>query len=46
MDISSRIRELRKKHGLNQFELAEAVAISVDTVRRWESNKQSPRADE
>lgn len=46
MDISNRIRELRKLKGLNQFELAESVGISVDTVRRWESNKQVPRADE
>ena len=46
MDISNRIRELRKSKGLNQFELAESVGISVDTVRRWESNKQVPRADE
>lgn len=46
MDISSRIKDLRKKHGLNQFELAEEIGISVDTVRRWESDKQVPRADE
>ena len=46
MDISERIRELRKKQGMNQFELADAIEISVDTVRRWESNKQFPRADE
>lgn len=46
MDISGRIRELRKKQGLNQFELSEAIAVSVDSVRRWESNKQFPRADE
>lgn len=46
MDISSRIRDLRKNQGLNQFELAEAVKVSVDTVRRWESNKQVPRTDE
>lgn len=46
MDISTRIRELRKKQGLNQFELAEAIEVSVDSVRRWESDKQYPRADE
>ena len=46
MDISNRIRELRKKQGMNQFELADSIEISVDTVRRWESNKQFPRADE
>lgn len=39
MDISNQIRELRKAKGLNQFELAASVGISVDTVRRWESNK-------
>lgn len=46
MDISGRIREMRKQCGLNQFELSEEVGVSVDTVRRWESNKQLPRADE
>ena len=51
MDISERIRELRKKQRLNQFELSEAIQVSVDSVRRWESNKresnkQFPRADE
>ena len=46
MDISERIRELRKRRGLNQFELSEAIEVSVDSVRRWESNKQFPRADE
>lgn len=46
MDIGSRIRVLRKKHELNQFDLAETIGVSVDSVRRWESNKQFPRADE
>ena len=46
MDISNRIRIFRKKQGLNQFDLAEATGVSVDTVRRWESNKQFPRTDE
>ena len=46
MDINDRVRELRKNQGLNQFELAELVGVSVDTVRRWEGNKQFPRADE
>ncbi len=46
MDISGRIRDLRKKCGLNQFELSEEVGVSVDSIRRWESNKQFPRADE
>lgn len=46
MDISSRIRDLRKKRGLNQFELSEEVGVSVDSIRRWESNKQFPRANE
>lgn len=31
MDISSHIKDLRKQHGLNQFELAEEIGISVDT---------------
>ena len=46
MNISNAIREYRKKRGMNQFELAEEIGVSVDSVRRWESNKQYPRADE
>ena len=32
--------------GDKAVELAELINVSVDTVRRWESNKQFPRADE
>ena len=46
MDISAHISNLRKRAGLTQFDLAELIDVSVDSVRRWESNKQFPRADD
>ena len=46
MEISARIKELRKQRNLNQYALSEAVEVSVDTVRRWEKGSQVPRADE
>ena len=42
MDISNNIRTLRKKRGLNQFELSEEIGVSVDSVRRWESKHFIP----
>ena len=34
--FAQRLKELRKKAGLTQEELAEATKISAMTVRRWE----------
>ena len=44
--LFKRIRKLRKKAGLTQEELAEQLGLSYMTIRRWESNKVSPRIDE
>ena len=46
MKIHETIKKLRKNNGLNQYDLAEATRVSVDTVRRWEKGTQVPRADE
>ena len=46
MKIKETLKNLRKNNGLNQYELAEATKVSVDTVRRWEKGTQVPRADE
>ena len=43
-DISfgSRLRALRKKAGLTQEELAEAIGVHLNTISRWENNSDSP----
>jgi|GEM_PF-2550181 len=43
MSIGKRIKELRKGK-LNQIQLARLVHVSIDTIRRWESDKRAPRS--
>lgn len=45
-DIGMRLRELRKKRGLTQRELASMVNVSFMTMRRWEASEHSPRIEE
>ena len=45
-DLAGRIRDLRKKAGLSQEELAKRMGFSFMTVRRWEMGKHSPRVEE
>ena len=40
--ISKRIAVARKQKGWIQTQLAEALGVSVDTVRRWEQEKRTP----
>ena len=42
MSISSNIRQLRKKAGLTQMELAEKLEVSIATLRRWEAGETAP----
>lgn len=46
MTLASKIRELRKEKNLTQEQLARQSEVSVDTLRRWESGRIIPRADE
>ena len=39
MSMGERIRELRKKNGLSQSRLANAVGVEANTISRWENNK-------
>ena len=41
-----RIITARKEKHLKQTDIAEILGVSVDTVRRWEQGKRSPRAEE
>lgn len=40
--ISSNIRQLRKKAGYTQIELAEKLEVSIATLRRWEAGETAP----
>lgn len=44
--FGNRLKALRKKAGFNQEDLADAVGVSVMTIRRWEWNERTPRVDE
>lgn len=37
--MTNKIKELRKKLSLTQEKLAQRLDVSVQTIRRWESNK-------
>lgn len=39
------IKELRKKKGIQQKELAIAIGVSRPTVSEWESNKKDPSGE-
>ena len=42
MDISDRIKELRKKTGLSQSKFAAKFGIPVRTLQQWEQGKSAP----
>ena len=39
------VKELRKKKGIQQKELALTIGVSQPTVSEWESNKKDPSGD-
>lgn len=45
MNIGARIKELRKKRGINQTELAKAVNSSTTVISMIESNKGNPTVE-
>lgn len=45
-NFGSKLKTLRKKAGFTQESLAEQINVSVLTIKRWESNKNSPRVNE
>lgn len=46
LSLGAKIKLLRKKAGLTQKQLADAVPISFSTFRRWETEEHSPNVKE
>lgn len=44
-ELGNKIRELRKKKGLSQEELAELAGINLRTIQRIENNESEPRGN-
>jgi len=44
-EIGEKIKELRKKKGLSQEELADAAGINLRTIQRIENNESEPRGN-
>lgn len=42
MDLSERLRRLRKESGLSQMEAAEKLVVSRQTISRWEAGTSIP----
>ena len=40
--IADRIKQLRKKKGVSQSQLAEAIGVKKNTVSNWERGKRKP----
>ena len=45
MELCEKLKELRKKRGVSQQELADAIFVSRSAVAKWESGKGSPSKD-
>ncbi len=45
MTLGEKLYELRKKHGLSQEQLAEALNVSRQSISKWEGNVNYPDSD-
>lgn len=45
MELSEKIKELRKARGLSQEEMAERLHVSRQTISKWEKGLSAPNAD-
>lgn len=43
-NVGQRIRELRKKNGLSQLELANKLGVAITTLKNWEYGHHNPKA--
>ena len=42
MELKEKVRELRKKKGWTQEDLAREISVSLSTVQRWEKKGGKP----
>ena len=45
MSLAEKIYQARKKAGLSQEALADALGVTRQAVSKWETGKSSPRSD-
>ena len=45
MELSQKLKELRKKHGLTQLELAERLFVSRQAISGWEAGTSRPSTE-
>lgn len=45
MTLGERIKELRKRNGMTQIDLAKAMEVTKGTVSTWETNRRRPSFD-
>ncbi len=45
MVAANQLKKIRKEHGLNQSQLADATGYSVKTIWRVETGKQNPSSE-
>lgn len=43
MTFGEKVKSLRKKHGLSQPELAQAIGVSVRTIASYEAGRSYPK---
>ena len=43
--FSDKLKELRKKNGITQSQLAEALNVTKGAIAMWETNKRTPDLD-
>lgn len=46
LKLGERIREARRKIGLNQTELGKAIGVEIKTISRWETDLSEPRVSD
>lgn len=42
IELGSKIKEIRKEHGLSQTAFANLIGVTQDSISLWEQNKRVP----
>ena len=41
-DLGTKLKELRKEHGLSQSDFGKSIGVTQDSISLWEQNKRIP----